>query len=190
MRKCLFLILFFSVSNALFSQDKFEKESRIKSKDVPSKALIFIDSITIKTKIKWYREEGFNTKSIEGKFKLNKVKYSIEFDIAGNIEDIELEMKWKDLDSILRDSISAHLNLDCSRYKVEKVQKQFTGSEQELLSVFKLKNTFYYQKTKYELIVKCTQQKNVDLYEYLFDNYGKLISKSKIVFKNSSHLEY
>jgi len=42
----------------------------------------------------------------------------------------------------------------------------------------------------YELVVKCVQAKNVELAEYLFNGKGEMLSRSIIVFKNSSHLEY
>lgn len=192
MHKLLFVILLIvtTYSNNLFAQDKFEKESRIKQKDVPPTALSFMDSLNFRAKIKWYKEEGLSKKSIEAKFKHNKTKYSIEFDTLGNIEDIEIEVNWQNLESDITDSVAMQFKLDCSKYKIVKVQKQFTGSKNELFSP--LINGIHSEqlKIKYEIIVRCHQEKKVDLFEYLFNEKGKLISKSKIVFKNSSHLEY
>lgn len=192
MHKLLYLILLIAItySNNLFAQEKFEKESRIKQKDVPSNALLFMDSLNFRAKIKWYKEEGLSKKSIEAKFKHNKTKYSIEFDTLGNIEDIEIEVNWQDIESDITDSVAMQFKLDCSKYKIIKVQKQFTGSENELFSP--LINGIHSEqlKIKYEIIVRCNQEKKVDLFEYLFNEKGNLISKSKIVFKNSSHLEY
>jgi len=185
----IFLIVFF-VSYNLFAQDKFEKESRIKPKDVPSKALSFIDSLKMDTKVKWYLEEGLNKKSIEAKYKQNKVSYSIEFDSLGMIEDIEIEVNWGDLESSLRESISSQLQQNCSSHRIEKVQRQFTGSENDLFTLLNTRIIFEHLNINYEIIVRCKQLNEVDLFEYLFNNNGKLISTSKIVLKNSSQLEY
>jgi len=185
----IFLIVFF-VSYNLFAQDKFEKESRIKPKDVPSKALSFIDSLKMDTKVKWYLEEGLNKKSIEAKYKQNKVSYSIEFDSLGKIEDIEIEVNWGDLESSLRESISSQLQQNCSSHRIEKVQRQFTGSENDLFTLLNTRIIFEHLNINYEIIVRCKQLNEVDLFEYLFNNNGKLISTSKIVLKNSSQLEY
>jgi hypothetical protein len=185
----IFLIVFF-VSYNLFAQDKFEKESRIKPKDVPSKALSFIDSLKMDTKVKWYLEEGLNKKSIEAKYKQNKVSYSIEFDSLGKIEDIEIEVNWGDLESGLRESISSQLQQNCSSHRIEKVQRQFTGSENDLFTLLNTRIIFEHLNINYEIIVRCKQLNEVDLFEYLFNNNGKLISTSKIVLKNSSQLEY
>jgi hypothetical protein len=192
MHKLFLLILLIGLpySNNLFAQEKFEKESRIKQRDVPSKALLFMDSLKYKAKMKWYEEEGLTRKSIEAKFKHNRTKYSIEFDTLGNVEDIEIEVNWQDIESDITDPVFNQFKLDCSKYKIVKVQKQFTGSENELFSLLINGTNGEQPKIKYEIIVRCNQQKEVNLFEYLFNNKGILIAKSKIVFKNSSHLEY
>jgi len=172
------------------AQEKFEKESRIHPKYVPAEALRFMDSVSISSKIKWYREEGIRGKSIEAKFTYSKSACSIEFDTLGNVEDIEIAVNREDLKPKLRDSISLQLVSDCEKHHIVKVQQQFTGNESELLSLFKEDTDNHSVTIKYELIVKCDRKKKSDLFEYLFDDTGRLISRSKIVFKNSSHLEY
>ena len=188
--KLLIFLIVFSVANNLFAQDKFEKESRIKRRDVSSKALFFMDSLNYNAKIKWYKEEALNSESIEAKFKHNKTKYSIEFDTLGNIEDVEIEVHWQDLDKELSKSITNQLKQDCSKHKMVKIQRQFTGTENDLF--FLLRNGIYSEqiKIKYEIVVRCNEQKGVNLLEYLFNEKGLLVTKSKIIFKNSSHLEY
>ena len=188
--KFLILLILFSISTILFAQDKFEKESRIQPKDVPPRALLFIDSLNLKTKIKWYKEEGLVKESIEAKFKLNKVKHSVEFDTYGKIEDVEIIVNWEDLELDLKDSIFFQLNIDCLSHKIVKAQRQFLGSENELLFLIKNRDVFEPLKIRYEMIIRCKYEKKVDLFEYLFNYDGKLISRSRIIFKNSSHLEY
>lgn len=192
MDKLFYLILLIGLpfSNNLFAQDKFEKESRIEQIDVPSKALFFMDSLNYKAKIKWYKEEGLTRKSIEAKFKYNKTKYSIEFDTLGNIEDIEIEVNWQDLESDISDLITKQLKQDYSKHKIVKIQKHFAGNENELFALLLNGINSEQSKIRYEIIVRCNQQKEVNLFEYLFDEKGICVTKSKIVFKNSSHLEY
>lgn len=190
--KFIWIVLLLSVqfSNNLYAQEKFEKESRIRQKDVPPKAQRFIDSLDLKNKIKWYREEGMNRKSIEAKFKHNKAKHSVEFDTIGNIEDIEVEIIWEDLNLQLKDSISLHLKKRCSKHKIVKTQIQYLGSESDLFLTLKANETNQFVTINYELIVKCKQSKKVELFECLFNDAGTPLSVSKITFKNSSHLEY
>lgn len=187
---CIILFLAVHYSNNLCAQKKFEKESRIKQKDVPFKALQFINSLELNKKVKWYQEEGFKTKSIEAKFKLNKIKYSLEFDTLGIIEDLEIEANWKGLDARLLDSIFLIIKKDCLKHKIVKLQIQYSGDESAIFTKIKTLVNNVNLTIKYELIITCKIKKNVDLYEYLFSETGKLLSISKIVFRNSSHLEY
>jgi hypothetical protein len=177
-------------STNLFTQVKFEKESRIKRHEVPSKALAFIDSLSISNKVKWYLEEGLERSSIEAKFKKDRKKHSVEFDALGNIEDIEIEMDWKELQADLKDTICAQLQTDCLKHKIAKVQIQFSGTYAALLHKLKEAETNPELTTKYEIVVRCRSKNSVDLVEYLFSDAGQQLSVSKIIFKNSSNLEY
>ncbi|PSR15412.1 MAG: hypothetical protein DA408_08560 [Bacteroidetes bacterium] len=183
--------VFFAIfSTHLYAQQKYEKESRLTEKDVPDKALDFIDSLGVERKIRWYLEEGFDRTSIEAKFKLNNQKYSIEFDTVGNLEDIEIQIAWSKWQKPLKDSISFHLKKDCKRFKINKIQIQYSGDQSILLTKIKTGEDSGEYIIKYEVIVKCCNTKNVALFEYLFSNTGQELAVSKIVFKNSSNLEY
>lgn len=196
MRKSYFtiiLLLCFSLfSIPLSAQVKYEKESRVKEKDVPAKALQFIDTLALNKKIKWFKEEGLKANSFEAKFKLDRVRYSIEFDTLGAVEDIEVEKAWKDLNDQLRTVILERLKGDCLKHRIDKVQVQYAGKPSELIAIIALngKSQNHDVIIQYEIIVKCRQEEEVNLYEYLFSEAGQILSVSKIVFKNSSHLEY
>ena len=185
----LFILIFFQ-AEPLNGQRKFEKESRLDIQEVPTTAIEFIDSLYVPGKIKWYLEEGFNTTSIEAKFKLNKQAYSVEFDTLGQLEDIEIKMKWKRLDHTLRDTISSELSKECKKHKIKKVQIQYSGDPQVLLSKLKSGHSDQSYLTRYELVVKCCNKKDVVLKEFLFDDAGQKLSSSEIVSKISSNLEY
>lgn len=183
-------LMFGLCSNYLFAQQKYEKESRIKPKDVPSKAMNFIDSINLKNRVKWYLEEGLETKSIEAKFKYNSKKYSVEFDTLGNIEDAEIEIKWDEMQTPFKDSISSQLKKDCLKQKIVKVQIQYSGTSSEILSKLRENKTYGNLTIKYEVVVRCKSKDTVVLFEYLFNKKAQVLSRSEIIFKNSSHLEY
>ncbi len=189
MRKLFFLIIIY-LPGSLFAQVKFEKESRIKPRDVPAGALAFIDSLNIERKLKWFLEEGESSKSIEAKFKFNKSNYSVEFDTLGGLQDVEVEVDWKEIDQSVKEVILTQLQLDCAKFKINKIQKQYTGSEKLSYSIFNNQLINAELELKYEVVVRCNQSSGVELYEYLFDELGKKLSSAKIIFRNSSHLEY
>lgn len=184
------VVLLVICTNHIYAQQKYEKESRLKAEAVPTKARAFIDSLTITEKIKWYLEEGLDRTSIEAKFKLNNQKHSVEFDTTGNLEDIEIQIKWSDLQKTLKDSINTQLGRDCKKFKIRKTQIQYSGDRSTLLSKIKTGKSTTDFLVQYELIVKCKNAKNIALFEYLFSNIGQKLASSQIVFKNSSNLEY
>lgn len=176
--------------NQLYAQQKYEKESRLKEKDVPSKALDFIDSLEVKGRVRWYLEEGFDRTSIEAKLKFNNQKCSIEFDSIGNLEDIEIPIEWNYLQKSLKDSILVSLGEDCKKFKIQKNQIQYSGDRSTLLSKMKTRKSGDNYIVRYELVVKCSNTKNIALFEYLFNDTGRKLAFYQIVFKNSSNLEY
>ena len=183
------LLLFFFITTQFLAQEKYEKESRINQNEIPQKAILFLQPLALSS-VKWFKEEGVSNTSIEAKFIHKKTKYSIEYDTLGKVEDIEIEVLLKDLDPNIKQAITTQLNSVCSKHRVIKVQKQFTGNEIELMEL--IKNNIYGQSliVNYELVIRCQQSNKIDLYEFLYDNNGEQLTKSKIVFKNSSHLEY
>lgn len=184
------ILLFVFYSTSVNCQQKYEKESRLNHKDVPSVSLEFINTLEIKSRVKWYYEEGLKSKTIEAKFKYNNKRHSVEFDTIGNIQDIEIKMMWKELPSQLKHSIHSQLNSICSRHKISKIQVQYSGSRSILLSVLKNEEKSKNFTKNYEIIAKCVNDKKTELFEYLFSNEGKLLESSLIIFKNSSNLEY
>ena len=187
---CISILIIGLFTTTQYAQQKFEKESRISRQDVPSGALQFMDSADTKNKIKWYFEKGLDRSSIEAKFRKNTKKYSVEFDTIGNIEDVEIEVKWQVLPTELRDAIHHQLRNDCLKHKIVKVQIQFTGSNSALFKKLNETDATPGLTVKYEVIIKCKLTTRVNLIEYLFSDAGETLSMSKIVFKNSSHLEY
>ncbi|MFD2566197.1 hypothetical protein [Pseudotenacibaculum haliotis] len=186
-----FTILFFVTIGTLssYGQNKFEREYRIKEKDVPAKAVDFISLLKFDSNIKWYAEESSQGKSIEAKTKFKSVKYSIEFDTNGNLQDVEIEISTEDISKDTYSKIQNTFSSDFSKFKIIKIQKQLSGSEKKVLDHL-LKETNNVITIKYEIVVKGKSNKGKNLYEYTFTNSGALEKREKIIFKNSDHLEY
>ena len=86
----LILIGVFIGINVASSQDKQEREHRIRKSQFPEKALEFIQQQLLDAKrIKYYKEIDGAKRSYEVKFKKDRLKYSVEFDEDGNLEDVE-----------------------------------------------------------------------------------------------------
>lgn len=181
-----FLILFLFSSSHLIAQ-KIERETRIKEDSVPSEALSYINTQSLR-RVKWYQEQGFNSSSIEAKFKSNKRSFSVEFDEKGNLEDIEIEFKIDELKSEVKGAIINALEHEFSKFKVQKLQIQHkNASLNQLLNTPLPGWTFEH---RLEIVVKGKKTKLPQLWELTFDKIGQLLSIQEIVPRNSVHLEY
>lgn len=185
----IFVILFLSIGifNFSFSQEKIEKESGIKSREVPSAAKDWLkDSFENVRKPKWILEYSQNGKSYEAKFHYQDHFYSVEFDSSGNIEDVEIEIKESEIPVGVWKEIQSHLESTYDQVEVEKIQRQLTGSKSDLEDFFDEEGNEGVE-IRYEIVF---QGKNEfwELWEGLFDDSGKFISKLKIQIRLNDNL--
>lgn len=190
-----FLILLVIISlpiSILHGQMKYEREYRLDINQVPPQALKFVDALNFTNKVKWYKEEGFYKNSIEAKTRYQSQKYSIEFDTSGMIEDIEIEINWEEVPLDIRNAIDKYLDSNFQRSKICKVQSQFVGDVEYLLKITsaKTRHSNDYLTVCYELEVEVKRKDKYQKLELLFDEGGKLLKESTIIFKNTDHLEY
>lgn len=183
------LLLFFTITNA-FSQDKLEREYRIKQSDVPAKAVEFVKSSFDKVKIKWYGEENLDGKAIEAKGKYEGKLYSIKFDTNGVLQDIEMVINFSTIPENIRLKIERNLESRFSRFRVQKTQKQWLGNENDLKALAKGENASGAYSTNYEITLQGTKDRRTDYYEVLANDKGEIIRESKIVQRNNQHLIY
>ena len=119
------------LSSSAFGQ-KVERESRIKSTDVPEKALEYIEQTSL-DKVKWYRETGLESISFEAKFKHERRWYSVEFSEEGVLEDIEIEIDLHQVPEPTRESIDKYLEAEFKRHRKKKVQIQYKQTSLQTL---------------------------------------------------------
>jgi hypothetical protein len=150
----------------------------------------FIGSFGITKKIKWYYEEGLNSSSVEAKFVFRDRKYSVEFDTLGMLQDIEVVTAWEEIPDPVGRAISAELDGAFSKYRVRKIQLQYTGQKEVLRSLVLDGPSAGPCTTRYEIVVRGKKDSRPALYEVTFNSEGKIEKISKIVFKNTDNLEY
>lgn len=188
MRLYIFLLLILIATCTTSAQDKYEREKRIKSRDVPELAIGFMEESNV-SKIKWYRETRIDGHSYEAKTKVSGRKYSIEFDSAGVIEDIEIEIKWEDISEEAQVGICSYLESFSEVFRIRKIQSQFTGSKRDLLSLLN-KGSSTDLKTAYELVADIKKEGERYKFEFLFSSQGELLSQSRIIDRITDNLEY
>lgn len=182
------LVGYLSIS-CCFSQQKFERESRLSKDDLPAFAVDFQSLFTDGQTLKWYHEEGLNRESIEAKYKRNGKLFSVEFDTLGVIEDVEIKAKLKELPKTIQKSINTTFKEESDRYAIDKIQLQYSGGQSDLQQSA-LKGECATCSVKYEVVVRMKRDKQLVSFEYLFDREGSVLMRSEIVIQTSSNLEY
>lgn len=186
----LLIILVFSISTA-HSQNKFERESRIKRSEVSEKAKIYMESIFPQSrKIKWYLEENLDGIAIEAKVKANKTNYSIKFDTVGNLHDIEFTQRLDELPTSIQQKVQKYFHDNFDRYRIKKIQVQWIGDPDLLRSVLLKKTQSQHYEINYEIVLAGRKDGNLESYEVLFAENGKHIETKKIISRNLNHLVY
>ena len=184
-----FLILFNSL--IIYSQEKFEKEYRIKEDKVPKSAVEFISSLDFQKKVKWFAEESNDGKTFEAKVVYNKHKCSIEFSEQGEFIDLEKEVKFNSIESKNSSTILKNLRKEFLKFRIKKVQLQYIGNESDVYkTLFQSTTSEEIVKPNYEIVIKAKKDKSYSLYEILFNSQGKIIKQLKFKPTSSLNLEF
>lgn len=172
-----------------FSQQKFEREYRIKPDQVPAKAKEFVAKCNFDKKIKWYAEESQDGKTIEAKSCKNKHKFSVEFDVNGNILDVEKTIKWKEIPAKKQQVIKKALSSRFKKYKIRKIQIQWQTDHDFYIDLINEKGENDI-KELYEIVVKGRKNKEYKRYELLIDAQGTILKELQFAPQNTDNLEF
>ncbi|MDP5105474.1 MAG: hypothetical protein NWQ31_04810 [Polaribacter sp.] len=191
MNKFTILIVLSIFHFSFFAQQKFEKEYRVKPNEIPLKSLQIIKMWNFEKKVKWFAEESNDGKTFEAKVVYKRDRYSIEFSEEGQILDVEKKVKFSELSSEIQRKIKENLSKKFKKYRIKKVQIQYSGTETAIYNeVFQLKTTHERAKINFEIILKAKKENDYALYEILADNKGILIKELKFKQESSLNLEF
>ena len=187
------LILLTLVGHSVDAQNKYEREHRIKKSQFPKTALSFMEQqLENARNIRFYKEIDSAKISYEVKFKKDRLRYSVEFNEQGQLEDIEILIKEIDIPSESLSEIKKDLGRRFKKYRIRKIQQQYLASPNEAVEVT-LKNAFQnllLPTINYELIVAAREEKQYQDYEILFNAEGAFLSLRKSLPANYDHVLY
>ncbi len=184
------IVLFFFVVTQGFGQFKYEKETRVKEKNVPQEARNFLDLLDFDTRIKWYKEQGIRDVYYEAKTKFEKQRYSIKFTEEGNFFDLEVEIASDEIPDEIFDKIEDFLEEEYDSFSIEKIQVQYTGDRDTVLNYFLEETTREGIDVHYEIVISSKQEGSFVMYEFLFSETGEYVKKAEIILKNIDNIIY
>lgn len=192
-KSIILFLLTILVSIGLNAQTKNEQETRIDANNFPEKGFKLLENLPKNVKkIKYYKETDNDKTSFEAKLKINKKKYSIEFDEKGNLEDIEILVKPKKMNQEILKTIQSYFIENYKKHRLFKIQRQFKNNssttELELLklAIQNLKQT----ETNYEIIAQVQKESKTEIKEFTFDKSGSLILIRTVEPSSYEHVLY
>lgn len=186
----LFILLY---SLGSFAQNKYEREYRIRKDQFPPNAKALLDdNVTGVKRLKFYKETDSTKSSYEAKFKKDRLWYSMEFDVSGALEDIEITIEPVDIPSDALVQITKYFDASFKSHRVKKIQQQYLHTPDDAIKTT-FRNAFQnllLPSINYEIIVSGKEDKSYVEYEVLFDAEGTFVNKRKRLPPNYDHVLY
>jgi hypothetical protein len=162
-----------------WSQTKNEHEERVKLSELPEPAIKVINVLPKQCKrLRFYKETDGEMQSFEAKFKYKKQQYSVEFNIEGVVEDIEVTVKPKQIEKKITSEIEAYFKTHFEKAKLIKIQRQYIYNAVATPSVF-VENVLTEKSTatvNYEIIAEVKSDSKRQIGEFLFNERGTFLS--------------
>lgn len=185
MRYSLVLFLLFAFAKAEFStaqnqaQVKIEREERIAISEFPKNAIDVVSQISkSRKKIKYFKETDGYLTSYEAKYKYNGYKYSVECDEKGDLIDIEVQIKKREIKAPVLEKIKTSLKTISSLFKIEKIQQQYVIKKQDSFVIsMRIEGKEF---DNYEMIVAFRENRKIYRKELLFSKDGVLLQQRDI----------
>lgn len=168
-----FIVLY---SCQIHAQHKYEREFRILKSQFPADAITLINNNVQDVKrLKFYKEIDSTITTFEAKFKKDKLRYGIQFNADGALENIQFLIKPTDIPNETFIRIKSYLNNTFSKYRIRRMQQQYSSINDITEKVFE--NAFQnliLPTINYKIIVTGKKDKGFTDYELLFNADGDL----------------
>lgn len=189
--KIIFSILVSLVMITLHAQVKDETEKRIRKNEVPIDVRDwFNDTYENGKKVKWYYQTDGDKEVYEAKLMHQNKKHSVEILPTGEGLNIEILIDFDSIESNVKKNIEEYLTANYSKFKIEKTQKQYTGSSDDLEDFIDENELDDDLEIKYEIEFYGKNDLENELWEGLFNTNGELIERRKIKLKATDNLDY
>ncbi|MBZ9628623.1 hypothetical protein LB456_10730 [Psychroflexus sp. CAK57W] len=183
----LFFLLCVAIGNA---QEKNEVEKRVKKGEVHERAIEWLnDAFEKKRKTKWYLQTDGEKEVFEAKLKHKNHLHSVEFDLDGNVRNVEVLIDENELEREVLKVILTYLKANYTKFSISKIQIQYTGEGENLEDVID-EDEFEDITINYEIEFYGKSDTEDELWEGLFDAKGTFLEKRVINLKATDNLDY
>ena len=174
-----------------WGQTKTEIEKRVDVENVPSKAVEDLsEDVKEFDKVKWYYQEDGYKRVFEAKFKQFSQQYSVEFDTLGNIANVEIIIKKRQVPKKTLKKMMSYLEEEFEDYKIRKIQREHLGEDDDLMDLIEENELDDDLTIKYEVGVNAKIDNQRKLYEISFDHDGKVLTLREVIIQSTDILDY
>ncbi len=175
MKKIFLICSFLLFGLHSWSQTKNEQEVRIKLEVLPEAAIKVINELPKRCKrLRFYKETDGEKQSFEAKFKYKRQHYSLEFDIEGVIEDMEVIIEPKETEDDVKYEIENYFEENFDKFQYIKIQKQYVFYEsiRPVIFVHEVLEKKSKAEINYEVIAEVKSDAKRKVGEFLFGKHG------------------
>lgn len=170
---------------------KREIEKAVSSADVPENAKKWLDdTYEGNPNVRWFFQTDGEKEVFEAKLKWKRKWHSVEFLPDGEILNIEILMRHKDLDKEVQQNLSTYLNDTYQRSKIDRIQIQYTGDSGDLEDLIDENEMGPSLTIMYEIEYFGRQNGKNNIWEGHFDKQGNFIKKRAIELRSTDVLNY
>lgn len=185
-------ILFCCLGSLAFSQNRSEREHRIRKSQFPSLQtdISIIGNKNLK-RVQYYREIDNNVETYSQKFKLNRLYYHFDFNSDGILQNSGFQVQEIDLPSDTYSAIMDHLKSNFEKIKVKQIFQEYpvTNDEQSIILKNTLQNLLL-PNNLYKLLVRGKQKDKIGDFELWFDAEGKFVRMRDALPENFDRVLY
>ncbi|WP_158856767.1 hypothetical protein [Lunatibacter salilacus] len=170
---------------------KREIERAVNSSSVPEKARTWLeDTYEGHKRVRWYFQTDGEKEVYEAKLKWQGKWHSVEFLPDGQIQNIEILIKVRDLEKEVSQNLTSYLTENYQRFKIDRLQIQYTGSSGDLEELITENEAPRLLTKKYEIEYFGREDGQNKMWEGHFDKHGNFIEKRVIELSSTDVLDF
>ena len=179
MKKIAVMFLLMSTINCFAQDIQFFEESEVTESRIPQLVKNQINTNFPNEDVKWFLTYINDGIAYCAKFKIQKQLLSIKFNSEGTYYDVEVPIKWKELENNTQQILNKYFAENYEHFKVRKLHNQYKQNLNEVASYF----YGSISKLTPSYVIEFTGKEKVNFrthYKAEFDNRGEFVSKQAI----------
>ncbi len=188
------LILFFCLGGFAFSQDRPEREHRIRKSQFPT----IQDNVPLIGKdmkrTRYYKEVDSSDTTYSLKFKLDRLNYHLDYDLEGGLKNSGFRVKEIDIPSETFENIKKYLNVHFGKTKIKRIFQEYpVAIANDEHRVNSLKSTFQnllLPENTYKIALRTLKEGSKEDYELWFSAEGTFIRMRAALPANYDRILY